>query len=75
MLVHSYLYYMLDSPIISDDIWQDKAQQLVKIQKKHHGRIGFYDKEFKDWDGSTGMHLPINDWVVSKGNQLLNWLN
>lgn len=74
MLVHSYLYYTLDSPIISDDAWQKKAQQLVNLQKKFKKHINFYDKEFKDWDGSTGMHLPADSWVVAKGNQLLRYL-
>jgi len=33
--------------------------------------IGFYDEDFADWDGSTGMHLPQYPWVVDRGAQLL----
>ena len=62
MLVHSYLYYVLDSPVITDDKWQQWADELtaLQLQKK---QIGFYDEEFADWDGSTGMHLPKDDWI------------
>jgi hypothetical protein len=62
MMVHSYLYYVLDSPVITDDKWQQWADELtaLQLQKK---QIGFYDEEFADWDGSTGMHLPKDDWI------------
>ena len=62
MMVHSYLYYVLDSPVITDDKWQQWADELtaLQLQKK---QIGFYDEEFVDWDGSTGMHLPKDDWI------------
>lgn len=62
MLVHSYLYYVLDSPVISDDKWQQWADELTALQL-HEKQIGFYDEEFADWDGSTGMHLPKDDWI------------
>lgn len=62
MLVHSYLYYVLDSPVISDDKWQQWADELTALQLQEK-QIGFYDEEFADWDGSTGMHLPKDDWI------------
>jgi hypothetical protein len=63
MLVHSYLYYQLDAPIVSDDTWQRWADELSALQREHPARIRFYDAEFADWDGSTGMHLPRDEWV------------
>ena len=62
MLVHSYLYYVLDSPVISDDKWQQWADELTALQLQEK-QIGFYDEEFADWDGSTGMHLPKDEWI------------
>lgn len=57
MLVHCYIYYQLDTNVISDDKWMEWAQQLKRVQDKYGKQIGFYDKEFADWDGSTGYHL------------------
>jgi hypothetical protein len=65
MLIHSYRYYVLDDPVISDDKWQEWADELVELQKRKL-KIGFYDKEFADWTGATGMHLPFDKWVKDK---------
>lgn len=64
MLIHSYLYYWLDDPIWSDDKWQQVADDLTTLQEMYPEPIGFFDSEFKDWDGSTGMHLPHNETVA-----------
>lgn len=67
LLIHSYLYYVLDDPVIPDHVWQTWADELVGINQD----IGFYDEAFKDWDGSTGYHLPFEDkWVVNKALQI-----
>jgi len=68
MLVHSYLYYVIDEPIIEDDKWQRWADELAKLQKYNPTScdIGFYDKEFKDWNGDTGFKLPLKDPDVIK---------
>lgn len=70
MLVHSYIYYFIGDSIISDRKWQKFANELVELQKKKT-EIGWYDKEFADWNGSTGMHLPRDEWVVNKAIQLI----
>lgn len=64
MLIHSYLYYRMDSPIIDDATWTKWAQQLYALQKKFGWRIGLYDEVFKDWNGSSGFHLPADADVV-----------
>ena len=69
MLVHSYLYYELDTPVITDDKWQQWADELTELQKDLK-EIGFYDEEFADWNGSTGMHLPKDDWIVRRAKWL-----
>lgn len=67
LLIHSYFYYLLDDPIVPDDVWQAWADELAEINED----IGFYDEAFKDWDGTTGYHLPFDDrWVVFKALQI-----
>ena len=75
MLVHSYLYYRLDQPIIDDDTWQKWANELAELQRENpfDCNINFYDDSFKDWNGDTGFHLPLYDVKVSrKAEQILN---
>lgn len=71
MVIHSYLYYVHDTPIVSDDTWQRWADDLVVLQREFTGNLKFYDREFADWTGDTGMHLPKDQWVREKAAQLL----
>jgi len=74
MLVHSYLYYHLDTEIISDTLWQKWAEELTELQKlNNHAKIGMYDEAFQDWDGTTGMHLPKDGWVAGQAQRLLRY--
>ena len=63
MLVHSCLYYEMDESIVSDDKWQQWANELALLQDENPDdcNIDFYDKEFKDWTGASGAFLPLND--------------
>lgn len=63
ILVHSLLYYELDISLISDDEWVKRAQELVKLQKAHPDISAqvIFSEEFKNFDGSTGYHLPYKD--------------
>jgi len=73
MLIHSCLYYELNESIVSDHQWQAWADELAELQQNHPDKcvIGFYDEEFKDWDGSSGYHLPLRDpWVFGKAQQI-----
>ena len=70
MLIHSYLYYWLDDPIWSDDKWQQVADDLTELQFRYPDPIGFYDKEFEGWNGSTGMHLPKDNFVITQVSKL-----
>lgn len=78
MLVHSYLYYELDTSILEDHEWQNFANELRDLQDamlhmKGDTNIEFYDKEFIGWDGSTGYHLPKDGWVRDKAQRLLTY--
>lgn len=74
MLIHSCLYYELDTNIVSDHQWQAWANELAALQNDYPQdcNINFYDKEFEGWNGSTGHHLPIQDpWVFGKAVYIL----
>ena len=72
MLVHSCIYYEMDNNIVSDDTWQRWANELTTLQNENPDDciIDFFDDEFKDWDGSTGTHLPLRNPIV-RGKALL----
>lgn len=63
LLLHSYLYYHRDTPVVSDNQWQKWANELRDIQQAFGYCIGWYDAEFADWNGSTGYHLPVDSFV------------
>lgn len=73
ILVHSCLYYRLDTSLIPDKLWQTWSQELVELQNKYPQiaeRVQ-YHKAFKDFDGNTGYHLPItNPEIMEKALQL-----
>lgn len=73
MLVHSYIYYELDDNIVSDHQWQAWAEELAVLQKAHPKlcKMKYYDKEFADWDGTTGNHLPRHIIIEQKAKYIL----
>ena len=73
MLIHSYLYYREDSPLISDDDWQRRANELAALIKEHGHQTGLHDNQFHDWDGTTGMHLIFDDWTVAMAGRLCQY--
>lgn len=63
LLVHSYLYYELNTNMISDslyDEWSRELAELVKGNPKEFKKSENY-YGFKDFDGSTGMDLPYRE--------------
>lgn len=74
ILVHSAIYYVYDDNIIPDDQFDSWSYELVKLMKENPDAYSDrFDKEFKDWDGSTGYDLPIRDpWVQSTAQYILN---
>lgn len=75
MLVHSFIYYVLNDSVVSDHQWQRWADELVQLQKEYPEPIGFYDKEFADWDASSGYHLPKDGWVSGEALWLLRFID
>jgi hypothetical protein len=63
MLVHSYIYYELDTNIVSDSKWSEWAVELRNLQKSYpeiENKVP-YRLGFENWDGSTGAFLPYKD--------------
>lgn len=72
MLVHSYIYYKMDMNLISDrefDMW---GKDLVRLQTDYPEIASQveYAEAFKDWDASTGFHLPANEQIVRIAHRL-----
>lgn len=75
MLVHSCLYYEMDTNIITDKQWDSWAKELYRLQTENpkiSEQVMWYEA-FKDWDASTGAFLPLKDpWVINKAKRLLH---
>lgn len=74
MLVHSKLYYDMDTSLITDKQFDDWGKELVQLQKDYPDIASkvCFAKAFEDWDASTGAFLPLQDpWVIRKAQQLL----
>lgn len=80
ILVHSYIYYVLDNNIISDSMWSLWAKQLYNLQNAYpYIAAGVvFDDVFRDFDYSTGSNLvqyfdrEDMEWVAAKAEELLN---
>lgn len=59
MLMHSYIYYELDSSIWSDNKWQDAADELVWLQDEFGVDWDCHDDQFSDWTGDSGHKLEM----------------
>ena len=76
MIVHSYLYYELDTNIVPDSTWSRWGKELQKLQEKYpeEAKKVKFAELFKDWDASTGFHLAkqADDRAISKAKYLLS---
>lgn len=74
ILVHSIIYYRHNTSIIDDATWTKWALELVELQKQYPeiAREAPYAEEFKNFDGSTGFDLPLDDpWGNNKAMYLM----
>lgn len=75
VLVHSIIYYRLNTSIISDFQYDKFAKKLKALQDKY-GKLSAgvveYRKEFEGWDGCSGYNLPLGDiWGYNKALYLV----
>lgn len=75
ILVHSVIYYRMNTNIITDFQFDKFAKQLQKLQNQYPNlskEVKDYYKEFKNWDGCSGYNLPLGDiWANRKAQYLL----
>ena len=73
LLVHSCIYYRLNTNKVSDREWDAWAKELVKLQHDYPdiAKDVPLAEEFADWDGTTGEFLPIDRPNVVK---MAKWL-
>ena len=73
MLVHSYIYYVLDENIVSDATWAKWALELADLQAQYpkEAKKVKYAKEFKNWDGSSGAFLKFDKKTEGTARTLL----
>ena len=59
IIVQSIIYYELDNSLVSDQVFDNNARQLVKMQNEHkdEAKQTQYWYLFYDFDGSTGFDL------------------
>ena len=75
ILVHSLIYYELDTNLVSDTQWAKWGVELVKLQKEHpeEAESVIFSESFKDFDASTGYNLPFRDeQIVNIAYRLLS---
>jgi len=75
ILIHSCIYYRLNSSIWTDSQYDQKARELQKLQEQYPdiaAECDFHDA-FKDFTETTsGFKLPIHDpLIVLKAQRLL----
>lgn len=74
VLVHSVLYYKMDTNLISDTTWSRWALELEELQKKYPDIAEelLYAEAFENFDHSTGSNLPLDDpWANNKATWLI----
>jgi NAD-dependent DNA ligase len=77
LLIHSCIYYHLDTSIVEDyqyDAWARELKELVKKYPEEAKEARFAN-EFSEWDKDdclSGYNLPISgEWVTSMAKELL----
>jgi NAD-dependent DNA ligase adenylation domain len=78
LLVHSFLYYQLNTNIISDhtfDTWSKELAAAIKEHPETFKQTAYY-KGFLEFDGSSGYDLPYsNPEIQDTGYKLLKYHN
>lgn len=63
VIVHSYIYYVLNSSVVSDSTFDKLSQEVASLIKEYPEDASEHRdyKLFKDFDGSTGYNLVGDD--------------
>lgn len=59
IMVHSYIYYELNTNVVSDNMYDKNVLQLLELRKenKELWKRSVYKRAFRGYDGSTGFDL------------------
>lgn len=73
ILIHSCMYYVLDTTIIADDKFDSWAIELEKLLKDNPDLYSDrFDFAFEKWDSASGFDLPLRDpWVLSTAQWMI----
>lgn len=74
ILVHSFIYYELNSNLITDETFDQWSKELVQLMNTHpkEFQMSEHFNEFEDFEGNTGMDLMYRSaWVVATATNLL----
>ena len=74
MLIHSRIYYVYGTSVITDAKFDEWAKELVYMRKQYPKEAleSKYNNRFINWDGTTGFHLETDDfdkkarWLIEK---------
>lgn len=64
VLVHSILYYRLDSSLVDDATFDRWAHELADLQHEHPDAsegVAYMRDAFRGFTGDSGYHLPLTD--------------
>ncbi|MBA4544570.1 hypothetical protein H1164_17215 [Thermoactinomyces daqus] len=79
ILIHSFLYYRMNTSVIPDLTFDQWARELAELQRKYPeiSCEGIFADAFADFSESiTGFNLPLNDpWVIATGMYILRICN
>lgn len=73
LLIHSYLYYELDTNLIPDSTWNEWAVELVKLQNDYPEIADkvIYSEQFSGWDGASGAFFIYDGPTIDRARSLL----
>ena len=73
LIIHSVLYYRMNTSIVDDHTFDRWSRELVDLQRAYpkDSSEAPFSEEFEDFDGSTGFHLAAIPWGHDKAQQLL----
>jgi hypothetical protein len=73
ILVHSYIYYEKNDNIWTDFKYDEVSKELATLIEEHPtvAKQAYWFHYFKEWDGSSGYDLPMDDpWVRTVGERV-----
>ena len=72
-MVHSVLYYRMNTSLITDQLFDQWCKELVMLQKGNpkEASEAEFSEEFKNFTGETGFHFSDQPWAVEKAQRLL----